>query len=137
MASQQADPSGDTRVVRLIGVYNASGTPWGEFSYWLKARVGGSHCALCDITHGAVREKGEWKQCRTRFAVPFTTVHLNDRDNQLRDFTEGHTPCVVAETAGGLVMLVDDAELRSCDRSPECLVTAISTNVANLGLDLG
>ncbi len=124
-------------MLRLVGVYNASGTPWGEVSYWLKARAGGTHCALCDITHGAVREKAEWKQCRTRLPVPLVTVHLNERDDTLRSITEGHTPCVVAETTVGLVMLVDQVELAACASSPECLVDAISTNAAAVGLDLG
>jgi hypothetical protein len=136
MGSDQQE-RGRAPVQRLVGVYHASGTPWGELSYWLKARVGVAHCALCDITHGSVREKAEWKQCRTRLPVPLDTVHLDERDEVLRDFTDGRTPCVVAETGDGLVMLVDHAELAGCDGSPACLVTAISTNASTLGLDLG
>lgn len=124
------------RVLRLVGVYHASGTPWGELSYWLAARVGGAHCALCDITHGTVREKVEWKRCRAALPVPLETVHLDERDDELRAFTDGRTPCVVAETPGGLVLLVDDDQLRSCDGSPRCLVDAIEANAARLGLDL-
>lgn len=124
-------------MLRLVGVYHASGTPWGEISYWLKARAGVAHCALCDITHGSVREKAEWKECRARLPVPLVTVHLNERDRTLRSFTENRTPCVVADTTDGLVMLVDDAELTACAGSPECLVAAISTNASVLGLDLG
>jgi hypothetical protein len=134
-----SDPQerGRAPVQRLVGVYHASGTPWGELSYWLKARVGAAHCALCDITHGSVREKAEWKQCRTRLPIPLETVHLDERDEALRAFTDGRTPCVVAATDDGFVMLVDDAELAGCDGSPGCLVTAISTNASTLGLDLG
>jgi hypothetical protein len=124
-------------VRRLVGVYHASGTLWGELSYWLKARVGGAHCALCDITHGSVREKADWKECKVRLPVPFETVHLDERDDALAAFTEGRTPCVVADTGAGLVMLVDDAELRSCEGAPDRLVAAIEAGARRLDLDLG
>lgn len=115
-------------VERLVGIYNASGTLWGELSYWLKARVGVAHCALCDITHGSVREKDEWKRCRSRLPVPVVTVHLDERDEAMAAFTDGRTPCVVAETADGLVMLVESDQLAACDGSPTCLVDAIAAN---------
>ncbi len=136
MTSEHAEPEAGTNVVRLIGVYHASGTLWGELAYWLKARFGGGHCALCDITHGSVREKAEWKQCKTRLPVPIDTVHLDERDAELASFTEGRTPCVVAETSNGLVMVVTTTELSACDGSPGCLLAAIEANTARLGLDL-
>ena len=126
----------EAEVRRLIGVYHASGTPWGELSYWLKSRAGSTHCALCYITHGAVREKAEWKTCRGRLAVPFETVHLNERDAGLATFTHGQTPCVVADTESGYVMLVDPFELEGCAGSPDALVTFVSRKAAALGLDL-
>lgn len=131
----QSVPAG-APVRRLVGVYNASGTPWGEISYWLKARVGGAHCALCDITHGSVREKSEWKQCRTQLPIPFETVHLDERDDALRSFTDGQAPCVVADTDDGLVLLVDDHGLSACAGSPEHLIATISVRAKELGLDL-
>jgi hypothetical protein len=136
VAFHASDTPSDAQVVRLVGVYHASGTTWGELSYWLKARFGGVHCALCDITHGTLREKTTWKQCKATLTVPFETVHLDERDANLAAFTEGRTPCVVAETGAGLVMLVTDAELRSCDGSPESLIDVVETNAARLGLAL-
>jgi hypothetical protein len=137
MSTVPAGPTEGARVRRLIGVYHASGTPWGELSYWLKARLGGAHCSLCAITHGSVREKPEWKRCNAQLAVPLETVHLDERDEALRSFTEGRTPCVVAETTDGLVLLIDDAELRGCDGSPDGLIAAIESNLERLGLQLG
>ena len=60
-------------VVRLIGVYDADGSVLGELSYFVKARFGAAHCALCDITHGRVRERADWRACRDQLAVPFDT----------------------------------------------------------------
>lgn len=121
---------------RLVGVYHASGTIWGEVAYWLRARLGGAHCSLCDITHGSIREKPDWRSCRERLPVPFATVHLDERDDQLRDFTEGRTPCVVAVVGDELVMLVGDQELSACAGEPERLVEAIGAAAAEHGLAL-
>ena len=33
----------------------------GELTYWVGARLGRAHCALCAITHGLVRERRDWK----------------------------------------------------------------------------
>lgn len=131
------DEAAGIAVSRLVGVYQANGTLWGELSYWFKARVGGAHCALCDITHGSVREKPEWRACTSRLAVPFETVHLDERDDEVRAFTEGRTPCVVADTAEGLVFLVDDTSLRACEGSPAQLLATIEAAAADHGLDLG
>ncbi len=136
MDGPQVPTTNARRVDRLIGVYHASGTLWGELRYWIGARTGGSHCALCDITHGSVREKPEWQACRAGIAVPFDTVHLNERRPDLEAFTEGHTPCVVAETHDGFVLVLDPHDLAECDGSPEQLVTAIRTKAEALGLTL-
>ncbi|MBA2282333.1 MAG: hypothetical protein H0W25_14065 [Acidimicrobiia bacterium] len=37
-----------SEITRLIGVYDADGSVLGELSYFLKARLGRAHCALCD-----------------------------------------------------------------------------------------
>jgi hypothetical protein len=45
-------------IARLIGVYNAEGSLRGELAYLLGKLTGRAHCALCDITHGALRRHG-------------------------------------------------------------------------------
>ena len=122
------------RIERIIGVYHAKGTALGELAYWLKARAGVAHCALCDITHGSVREKSEWRSCRAELPVAVETVHLDQRSPQLASFTEGRTPCVVAATDAGFVMLVDAEGLTACDGSPSCLVEAITAQADALNL---
>lgn len=129
--------SAGERIDRLVGVYHARGTFWGEVSYWVRARFGGGHCALCDITHGAVREKAEWRECRAALPVEFTTLHLDEQDTDLEAFTAGRTPCVVAETASGYRMLVTSEELASCEGSPERLVSQIEAGATRAGLSLG
>lgn len=127
------------RVRRLVGVYHADGSLVGEVRYWIGARLGRAHCALCDITHGTLRAKPAWSRCRDELPVEFDTVHLDERDAGLRAATEGRTPCVVAETAGGWVVLVGPRELDDCEGSIDALMARVveATEAAGLSLRPG
>ena len=92
---------------RIVGVYHAEGSIGGELRYALGKLIGSTHCALCDISHAGIREKAEFRACRTRHVVPIETVHLDERDEVVSAFTEGKTPCVVGLTSEGPVMLLD------------------------------
>ena len=50
-----------TQVEEFIGVYDADGTIVGEVSYWIGARLGRTHCSLCELTHGLFTVKREWR----------------------------------------------------------------------------
>lgn len=117
-------------VRRLVGVYHAEGTLVGELRYWIGARLGRAHCALCDITHGTFRARPEWKACADALPVPFTAVRLDEREPALAAATEGHTPCVAAETGDGWFVLVGADELEACDGRPEALAQAIAEALA-------
>ena len=120
-------------VRRLIGVYDADGTWRGELAYVVGARLGRAHCSLCDITHGALRERATWRACRAGLPVPFETYHRDDQPEPVRAVLAGAHPAVVAELDDGWVPLLDRAELETCDSSPEALVAALEAAVARLG----
>jgi hypothetical protein len=125
------------RVTRLVGVYHADGDLRGELTYWIKARFGAAHCALCDITHGMFRRKHDWVACEQGLGVPFTTYHLNDRPADVAAASEGSTPCVLAGTADGtLVVVVGPEELERCDGNPQRLVQVMTAAAAAAGLAL-
>jgi hypothetical protein len=119
-------PTSRPRIRRLVGVYNAEGTLRGELTYWVGARLGRAHCALCDITHGTLRERADWKACRAGLPVPFDTYHLDDQPEAVRAAVADRAPAVVAETDHGLVTLLGPAELERCAASPERLVEALT-----------
>lgn len=126
------DPSHDdpgAQVRRIIGVYAADGTVWGEVSYWIGARLGRAHCSLCDITHGTFREKSAWRTCRDTVPVPVEMYHRDDQPDTVRSATGGAEPVVVAETDNGVVVLLGPDAVTACDASPEALVAAIRTAV--------
>ena len=121
-------------IERLIGVYNAEGTLRGELAYWVGARLGRAHCALCDITHGLVRERSDWRQCRDGLPVPFETYHLDDQPDAVRQLLDGRSPAVVADTGAGLVLLLDGDEIDRCDGSPDELARGLTRAAERAGL---
>ena len=122
---------------RLVGVYHADGSLSGELRYVVGKVLGRAHCALCDITHGSLREKAAWRECRDALPVPFETVHLDERSPEVRAATDGLTPCVVAETDDGLVVVLGSEALDACAGDPEAMVSALDAALAAHGLDLG
>ena len=123
-----------TPIVRLIGVYDADHTLRGEVGYWIGARLGRRHCALCDITHGSVRERPAWAARRDTLAVPFDTYHRDDQPASVRTATGDRAPAVVAQTADGFVPLLSASDLDAIDGSIDQLVVAIDGAVDAVGL---
>jgi hypothetical protein len=125
------------QVVRLVGVYDAEGTLRGELRYWVGARLGRAHCALCDITHGSIRERSDWKECRSGLPVAFDTYHRDDQPDAVRDAAEGTTPVVLAETAVGYVVLLGPGELERCAGSVVDFAAALDRALRSAGLSAG
>jgi hypothetical protein len=122
-------------ITRLVGVYDAVGTLRGEVAYWIGARLGRRHCALCDITHGLFSPKAEWRECRDSLHVRFDTVHLDDQPDQVRAALAGIAPAVVAETDdGGVAILLGPDELEACHGSVHDLLEAVERAAAKVGL---
>ena len=123
-------PSTAEPITELTGVYHADGTVIGELRYWIGARLGRAHCALCDITHGSVREKAAWREVRGQLPVPFRAVHLDERSAAEAAASEGRTPCVLAHTEAGVELLLGPAELDACAGDPARLVAEIRQSLA-------
>jgi len=128
----QAEPRATIR--RLVGVYNADGSVRGELAYFIGARLGRAHCALCDITHGRVRERADWKACRAQMPVPFDTYHRDDQPDGVRAAHGGALPIVLAETDRGYVVLVGPDELAACAASVDRLSAAIDAAAQARGI---
>ncbi len=122
------------RIRRIVGVYDADHTVWGELRYFVGARLGRTHCALCDITHGLVRERDDWKRARARLDAPFVTFHRDDQPPEVRQATTGVAPVVIAETSDGPVILLGPEDLEACAGSPERLMTAVEAAIERTGL---
>lgn len=114
-------------------MYDADGGLRGELAY-LAGKARGRHCSLCDITHSPVRRRREWDAYVAALPVPFEVVHRNERDPRVADATSGLEPCVVAEcTDGGIVLLLDDAALRTAG-SVDGMRLAVADAMSRAGL---
>jgi hypothetical protein len=113
-------------VTDLIGIYDADSTIIGEISYWVGARLGKRHCALCDITHGVIAQRREWRQCRTNIGVPFVTYHRNDAPSEAIAAAADRFPCVLARRDSRLVTVLGPTELEQLGGSPDALVRVLN-----------
>ena len=104
-----------SNITELIGVYDADSTLLGEVSYWVGARLGITHCSLCEITHGLFSKKSEWKQCAESFTVPFHLFHRDDAPHDVLMTLAGEFPAVLQRTTEGLKIILTKEELERFD----------------------
>jgi hypothetical protein len=121
-------------VDRLVGVYDADGSIRGELTYFIGARLGRSHCALCDITHGRVRERADWKACRSALPVPVELFHRDDQPTAARTAAGTDPPYVLAGSGAELVLLLDAAAIERCDGDLDAFTDALDAAVLHRGL---
>jgi len=102
-------------ITELIGVYDADSTLLGEISYWVGARIGTTHCSLCELTHGLFTKKSEWKQCADSLTVPFRLFHRDDAPDDVLVALAGEFPAVLQRTTEGLKVILTKDELERFD----------------------
>lgn len=124
------------RIERLVGVYDADGTFFGELAYVVGHLLGRRSCALCDITHGGLKRRPEFDEAAATLGVPFDLRHRDERSPALATLTEGALPCVVAEGDGEQLVLVDRATLARCGKDPAALIHAIRSAATSVDLVL-
>ncbi|WP_436774691.1 hypothetical protein [Yinghuangia sp. YIM S09857] len=109
--------AGARTVRRLTGVCAADGGIRGELAFALGKARGTAHCALSDLTHAGRRRRPEWDALVATMGVPFEVVHLNERDEAVAAASEGRTPCVLAHTDSGIVVLLGPEDLAAIGTS--------------------
>lgn len=108
--------------IEFVGIYDADATIVGEISYWIGARFGRRHCALCDLTHGLFTVRSEWRSCSASLGVPFLAFHRDDAPADALAAAAGTFPVVLARTDDGLRVLLDRSGLEQFDGSTERFV---------------
>jgi len=124
------------RIDQLVGVYDADGTLLGEMAYVVGHLLGRRSCALCDITHGSLKRRPEFDETAAALGVPFDLVHRNEISAEMSELIGGELPCVVAETGGQRLVLLDRDALVACGKSPVALADAIRSAAADADLAL-
>jgi hypothetical protein len=114
---------------RLVGVYNARGSVRGELEYAWGRLTERAHCALCDITHRTVRRRPELDRWIESMPAPVDLVHLDERTADVAAASDGRTPCVLAHTSDGLVLLLGPGDLEACAGDVDCFAEALTRAV--------
>lgn len=117
----------------LIGIYDADGTVLGEIRYWVGARLGRTHCSLCEITHGLFAEKAEWRECRSELGVPFHAFHRDDAPIEALQLG-ADLPAVLGATANGYVVVLGPEELEALHGDVRGFVAELNSRIASSGL---
>jgi hypothetical protein len=115
-------PGVKSQIIEFIGVYDADSTLRGEISYWIGARLGRTHCSLCEITHGLFTQKKQWGHCQEELPVPFLTFHRNDAPQDVLAATQGQFPIVLMRTSDSLSVVASSAQLDAMQGSPDYLL---------------
>jgi hypothetical protein len=124
----------DKVIRRLIGVYHADGGLRGEMAYAIGKIRGSAHCGLCDITHRGLRPRRAWTAMVADLPVPVDLLHLNERDPDLREVTDGLTPCILAVTDPRLFILLDRRELDAVGGDVDRFSRLLARSIESLGL---
>lgn len=117
---------------RLIGIYRADGGLLGELRYLAGHLLRGEHCSLCEITHAGIGRKKSWDAAVSALGIPFTLLHLNEMDADLKAFVSDRAACVIAELPGGYAFLLDDAALEACRGDVNAFFSQLRAALASL-----
>lgn len=119
----------------LFAIYNAEGSLAGELRYALTKALGGVTCALCDITHGwNPRGKRVWRDCA---GLPESVqwLHKDEVSPELCVAIANQTlPCVIADLGGRIELLLDCAELESCNGDFAVFEKLLQEKIAELNI---
>lgn len=114
-------------MIEVVAVYDADGGLRGELAYVIGHLLGRAECALCDITHSAVRRKPEWVAMTSDLPVPVRAIHRNEASEAERASWSGvGLPVVLGVRADGThTVLIDPAGLDALGGSVEAFDEAL------------
>lgn len=128
------------QATQLYIVYNADAGVVALLLDVAKKAVGIEDCPLCEITHSAIGEKRDWKQCRRELGVPMVYVHRNEiaQHPVLQSAIKGHAlPLVAVETDGRTSVLLDTSTLAQCKGEVAAFRRLLLDRARDAGIDLG
>ncbi|MAD60972.1 MAG: hypothetical protein CMH49_05595 [Myxococcales bacterium] len=118
--------------VKLVGVYNAKGSLFGELTYISKKLLGFTHCALCDLSHGwSPREKASWKQACHQSSLDLSLLHLDELDDlQAEAFTMA--PVILAYINHSWQVIMESDEIEASQGDPQHLFNELELKLQSL-----
>ena len=108
-------------VTRLLFIYNADSGLWDAIVDGTRKLLRINGCTLCEITHGLVGEKSEWRACHQALGVPIDYLHRDELSPDLQSVVGDNLPSVLAEVDGELEILLEKDGIARCKGSVEDL----------------
>jgi len=114
---------------RIVFVYNAdSGFLASAVDSFKKITKVSTGCALCQITHGVVREKQDWKETLKTLPHPTVFYHRDDIPTLLKKWTEQHKislPVVLIQEGSDYQVILDAQEISVCEGDVNCFKSSL------------
>jgi len=100
-------------MTRIIGVYNANGSIFGEVQFAINKLLGKTNCGLCELTHGwNPFGRSSWKDACSFSDIGIELLHRDElTDDQSK--AAGDLPAVIAEGAGEWEKIMTAEDIRS------------------------
>ena len=122
------------KFLTIYCIYNANGSLSGEIAYFFKKYFYGLKCSMCEITHNFISEKKEWKDRRIQTKINLRTVHLDEQNNDLYNFSYGNTPCVIGESEKGFKLIFTTTELDNLNGNVELFFKSLEEKINEMFL---
>ena len=98
---------------KILCIYNAEGSIFGEIKYLYNKYIKDMRCSMCDITHNSFREKSEWGEKCREFTFKIECLHLDELPSDIKNIVKDNAPCVVAQTKSVNEIIIKNKELTS------------------------
>lgn len=110
---------------RVVLVYDSDHGVLGDLVHLAEKLVGGGECALCDITHGGVREKASFRACRESFPLPLETRYRDQASSAMRAAAVVWPAALLVRGDGSVTRLLDRDALRTLGGDVDALRAAL------------
>jgi hypothetical protein len=102
------------KIERLIFIFDADSGAMGAIVDTARKLLMIKGCALCQITHGVIGEKQDWKSCKEELGVPIDYLHRDDIPPSLESKVRENLPCIVAQVDGESLILLKPDVINRC-----------------------
>lgn len=116
---------------QLVFIYKTESGFFEDLKGAAKKAVGGeSVCALCNITHGVISEKDEWRAFLERQDPEPVFYHADDIPDRVQAHLQDHEislPVVLRQDGAEFTVAADSQALSACRGTPSCLIDILQS----------
>jgi hypothetical protein len=114
---------------QLIFIYAAKSDILSNVPGSIKKMLGGSSsCSLCNITHGAIKEKRTWSEFISTLSPAPIVYHKDEVTKEVQSYLTDNNvqlPVVLEKNENEYKVVFNHEKLNKCDGKEECLIELI------------